>query len=169
MARIKDTPKILQKQINERLTLDRKQKAQLDNVADKVRDTMLDLISKGISPIGNNKRFPAYKNPTNYPDRARSQFPGKRRRPVNLFLSGDFLGSFLVGFLNPKPRGKNDNRTGLEISLGFKSNRSKLKERGHREGAGGQPRRPIIPEGNETFSQKITLLLRRELIRVFNL
>lgn len=54
-------------------------------------------IAKGISPVAGIARFPAYaaqrkaSPPLRYPDSVQGDFPGKRRRPINLFLSGDFL------------------------------------------------------------------------------
>lgn len=95
---------------------------------------ILDLVERGISPIrggGLGGKFPPYKNPKRY--------PGKRKphTPVNLWLSGKFLRSLKYRVLR---FGK-----GYVAEIGFTSELSELKERGHRERANGQPKRPIIP------------------------
>lgn len=110
--------------------------------------------NKGISPL-TGKRFPAYINPTNYPDKVKKKFPTKRRRPVNLHLSGDFLSSLIF---EARPGSK------PSIRFTFSDNLSKLKEKGHREGAGGQPKRPIMPDRNETWSKDIVLQITKALV-----
>lgn len=107
-------------------------------------------VLKGINPISGfgARRFPEYKNPSNYPDKARKDFPAKRRRPVNLFLSGDFL-----FFLRPFVKGQ-------KIFIGFSDPLSIKKEQGHRDGANGQPKRPIIPQGSETFNKRIIRVIK---------
>lgn len=145
-------------------------------------DEIKRLVSKGISPIAGNGRFEAYKGVSSaaalvksvtskvgrrsakqskkskYPYSVQNKFPEKRERPVNLFLSGDFLNSLEV----------KGTATGLLILI--KDKLSIDKERGHREGSNGQPRRPIIPIGSEEFSPSIyrrivdtvTLVLRQK-------
>lgn len=109
-------------------------------------------IAKGISPITGD-RFQAYLNPKRYPGKKKPQ------RPVNLFLSGDFLQSLKMTAAG----GKN-----AFIRIFFSDKLSIKKERGHREGAGGQPRRPIIPQGGESFSEGITLALKRKLREIIS-
>lgn len=79
---------------------------------------------------------------------------GKKPRPVNLTLHGDFLNA-----LQARVTG-----AGVELGLevGFfegwtddKGVEAYTKEEGHREGANGQPRRPVIPIGTEDFAQRI--------------
>lgn len=97
-------------------------------------------VARGLSPLERGERFPAYKNPKRY--------PGKRkpRRPVNLYLTGQFLGSLAVqAFIGKAPR----------IRIYFTNERARLKERGHREGAGGQPKRPIMLQAGEQLSNGI--------------
>lgn len=111
-------------------------KSELDKMGARVVSTMKDKISKGISPIQGKGRFPAYKNPARYPGKK------KRQRPVNLNLSGDFLNSlYSEGKSGSSPK----------IDIGFDNTESYLKELGHRDGTNGQPKRPILPQGNETF------------------
>lgn len=100
---------------------------------------MKDLISKGFSPIAGKGRFPAYKN--------KDKYPGKRKlpRPVNLYLSGDFLDSL---------SSKNLKRS---VSFFYKGRENQLKETGHAEGHNGQPKRPTIPEKGERFAKIIEL------------
>lgn len=105
---------------------------------------MKDLISKGISPIRGKGKFPRYKNPDKYPgDR-------KNHSPVNLKLSGDFLNNLLSKVVTLGP-----NKFAVEI--GYRDDDQAIKERGHREGANGQPKRPTIPnpKGREQFAESI--------------
>ena len=112
---------------------------------------MKDLVSKGISPIEGHGRFPAYKSSTKekkrYPDTVKGKFPSKRRRPVNLGLTGQFLNhlSYILDFAQDK----------FGIRLGFFDEESIQKEKGHREQANGQAFRPIIPKGKEKLSKAV--------------
>lgn len=102
---------------------------------------MKDLIAKGISPIRGEGRFPGYKNTKKYP-------AGKKpNRPVNLKLTGDFLKS-----LDSEVK---SSRTGYDTDVGFFDSDSKDKEEGHREGANGQLKRPIIPTKSEELAVTI--------------
>jgi hypothetical protein len=101
-----------------------------------VTSKMLDFISKGISPIQGAGRFPAYKNPKKYPGDL------KAKRPVNLYLSGDFLKSLDYREIKTS--------SGYATEIFYIGEESK-KEQGHREGAHGQPKRPTIPQGREEF------------------
>ena len=109
-------------------------------------------IAKGISPITDGKRFPAYKNPSKYPGSKtiKKKFPKKRKRPVNLLLSGKFLRDLTF---NTK-KGKTPN-----ITIRFKTKLSRDKEEGHRKGVNKQPKRPIIPKATERFSERIEIIL----------
>ena len=129
----------LEKAVREAVDLRKIKPVELDKIAKSVIFEMKDNISGGISPIS-GRRFPAYKNPPSYPgDR-------KPQRPVNLDLTGEFLDnlSYRV-FQGSKPR----------IEVGFYDYKSIKKEQGHRDGANGQPKRPIIPTGSETFSRRL--------------
>jgi hypothetical protein len=138
-----------------------------------VIEEMIKLILKGISPIAGKGRFPGYKwveranqatkiargltkgrrkrarekaagiKKSRYPYSVMHKYPDKKERPVNLFLSGDFLAS-----LEPRPR-----RNGIVI--GFNNELSEKKEAGHRAGVNDQPPRPIIPQGKEEFAPSI--------------
>lgn len=90
------------------------------------------------------------KNKVFYPDSVRSQFPSKRRRPVNLFLSGRFLRE-----LKAVPK-----RINL-IVVGFFSPYGQKLEQGHREEANGQGYRPIIPDttAGEDFALSLKALI----------
>jgi hypothetical protein len=129
----------LEKAIREGLDLKRLKKREMDFVARAIIFEMKQNISKGISPI-TGKRFPAYKNPARYPGDQKPQ------RPVNLYLTGDFLDNLAYKIeLGTKPK----------VLIGFWDQESILKEKGHREGANTQPKRPIIPIGGETFSKRL--------------
>lgn len=111
-------------------------KRSLNKVGNELIAEMKDNIAKGISPI-TGRRFPGYKKPSRYPG------DQKPARPVNLKLSGEFLDDMTT-----------DERSGSKpsITLYYKGKDSDDKERGHREGANGQPKRPTIPQGRESFS-----------------
>lgn len=166
--------------------VDNKDKVNIGN--DIIRE-MKNLIKKGVSPIAEFGRFPAYKwagranqalkvsrsltgakkkrarakaksiKSNKYPYSVQHKFPWKRERPVNLELSGDFLYD-----LEARPL-----RNG--VSIGFATKKAELKEQGHREGVNGQPPRPIIPQKKENFSPSIyrrlvdslSLVLRRKI------
>lgn len=125
---------------------------ELMSLGDIVIDGIRDNCSKGISPIAGD-RFPAYKNPERYPGKRKPQ------RPVNLFLSGAFLGSLRQAV-----------KIGTEpfIRFFFSDPKSYKKEKGHREGAGGQPKRPIMPKGSESFSQGILVAVNNKLKDIVN-
>lgn len=70
------------------------------------------------------------------------------RRPVpNLRLTGEFMKG-----LNFSVEG--NNKKGYRTVVGYNEEQSK-KERGHREGANGQAKRPTIPKGKERFIKPI--------------
>lgn len=161
--------------------------------------TILDLVSKGVSPIAGAGRFPAYKWAAfrndlkkekssiakalkknkgalfvrgrqnarqvllaqkeaarkgvdsvsgRYPFTKQAIALGKKPRPVNLLLTGEFL--FHLQAIVTGVAGKH----GLEI--GFFDSKNAAKEDGHREGVNGQPSRPIIPLSGEDFAVTIT-------------
>lgn len=107
---------------------------------------MKSLIAKGTSPVrgaGISSRFAPYKNPDKY--------PGKRKAhvPVNLRLTGKMLDDLDVSI--------EKSVSGYAPALGYSSSSEQVKERGHREGANKQPKRPTIPQGRsgETFAPSI--------------
>jgi hypothetical protein len=143
-------------QLDKELAKGRKQldftKSELDDLGFMIVEKMKELISRGISPI-TGKRFPAYKDAKRYPAKQ------KPARPVNLWLSGDFLDSLVARVKGTrKPT----------ITIGFDSQESNRKESGHREGANGQLERPIIPEGSETFSKGVLVEIQKFLARKFD-
>lgn len=80
---------------------------------------------------------------TRYPYNVMGKFPNKRERPVNLFLSGDFMDDLVA------------RATSVGLTIGFWAKKSVDKEKGHRTGANGQRLRPIIPNDSETFTRPI--------------
>lgn len=80
-----------------------------------------------------------------YPASVQKDFPNKRNRPVNLYLSGKMLADLTYEKL----------KTIAGVEIGYFDRESQLKEQGHREGANGQPKRPTIPIGSEKFSIRI--------------
>lgn len=136
--------KILKTRIKNKTNVKNLKSTTLKKACKALIKSMKKVIAKGISPItGRSARFPGYKNPKKgYPTSVRHRFPAKKRRPVNLKLSGKFLKKlkFRVGV------GKK-----AFIDIGFFDKYGKTLEEGHREGAGGQPERPIIPTGKEAF------------------
>lgn len=97
---------------------------------------------------GNVKRLRAEKaGIKGYPYTVQKKFPAKKPRPVNLFLSGKFLRAlkeFVVG-----------TNEEAKLSIGFEDFLAEQIEEGHRVGWLGQGKRPIIPQGNERFAQRI--------------
>lgn len=89
-----------------------------------------------------------------YPYSVQHEFPGKRPRPVNLFLSGDFLAA--LEYVVTGKAGE------FGIELGFFDEDQAIKEQGHREQANGQGFRPIIPIGREDFS----VTIQRAIIKI---
>lgn len=155
---------------------------EVEGIGRKVIREILDRVSVGISPIAGAGRFPAYKaaaeknavakearkiddpkrrkafqksikkqSRKGYPYSVLGKHPGKQVRPVNLRLSGEFhknldaQGQVLPGR--------------VILSIGFTDSESEAKERGHREGANGQPERPIIPVGQERFTPAIEKIM----------
>lgn len=171
-----------------------------------VRQRMLELISRGISPIEGRARFPEYKNVTaqrqrketnrklrtlsrtqrniarnlkksgtrgaavrNFSASARSLakaarsrlkkgYPyntkqyregSKRPRPVNLFLTGDFLRALALAVKTVANK--------AVVEIGWWDPKQAIKEKGHRDGAGGQPKRPTLPGRGERWAQVIQL------------
>ncbi len=73
----------------------------------------------------------------------------KFRQPIpNLRLTGDFMKA-----LNFRTKGSQSK--GYVTIVGYRDRKEALKEKGHREGAGGQARRPTIPKGKEVFGKEI--------------
>lgn len=172
-----------------------------------VRQRMLELISRGISPIEGRARFPEYKNVTKlrrnktinrlqrkqisanrrtikalssqgagrgalakklradnrtlrggkraakgsgYPYNTPQYRAGtKRPRPVNLYLTGDFLRALALSVKTVADRAL--------VEIGWWDPKQAIKEKGHREGAGGQPKRPTLPGRGERWAQVIQL------------
>lgn len=113
-------------------------------IGEQVVDEMRDMISKGISPIAGNGRFPRYKDTKKYP---RGKKPNT---PVNLYLSGEFQDSLTYSVKN-SPSGFK-----TEIFYGGASVNDD-KESGHRKGSDGTSKtsRPTIPQGTESFAERI--------------
>lgn len=122
---------------------------EVESLGKEIVTEMKDMISKGVSPIQGDGRFPGYKK--GYPNSARSRYPGKRSRPVNLKLSGEFLDALTFKVLGSSPN--------YRVQVGFFDSENALKEKGHREGANGQEKRPVIPQGSETFAKSIQTLI----------
>lgn len=111
---------------------------------------MKELIARGISPIKGIGRFPAYKHAGD-----ENKYPatkGKPARPVNLSLTGNFLNNLKAYVLKEGA-----------LEVGYRDPKEALKEKGHREGAGGQPARPTLPEGKEAFAETLQEFLVDEL------
>ena len=154
----------IRRKIKPKLDLNDLSKRDLEDLSDLTIEEMKKAISKGQTTIeGGKRRFPAYKNPENYPDKIMKHFPKKRRRPVNLNLSGKFL-SKLSSKVETQKR-KFGLVTKRRVRIGFFDQLSKKKEQGHREGANGQPKRPIIPTRSESFSKRILTKVRKEYIK----
>jgi hypothetical protein len=156
----------LKKKLNKKIDLSALPKQEMQAIAKLTVKEIKKSVSKGISPIEGAQRFPAYKNPENYPDKIKKRFPSKRRRPVNLELSGDFLKNLKFKIENKvKKLGKFVEKR--EIKVGFFDEESINKEKGHRDGANGQPKRPIIPNKKEDFKRRIKNSIVKEFKKIF--
>lgn len=132
-----------------------------DVIGQTIVNEMKNLISKGTSPIKGNKRFPAYlatkrgkdEKKRGYPYNKQSKYPSKGTRPVNLTLSGEFLS-------NLQHRSERKGKS-YDVKVGFRDQESIDKELGHRTGANGQPKRPIIPTTDEEFAKVIQVQVER--------
>lgn len=167
---------------------------------------MLNLISKGISPIRggpSDGKFAPYKSVSEssrfkklasgattklkktfknkakearrgYPYSVQGKYPEKKPRPVNLYLTGSFLDA--LDFVYMGAVGRSIGRTIVYIrDIKDESGVSaKTKEYGHRYGANGQPKRPIMPiqDAGEklaaTIDAKIAKILRARLKELLN-
>lgn len=67
----------------------------------KIEPIILERIAKGISPVANQGRFKKY-SPSYLKQIQAGRYPGKAKRPVNLYLTGEMIKSF---FINPVDRG----------------------------------------------------------------
>lgn len=121
--------------------------ATADKVGEEVVAEMKSLIASGKSPIAAKGNFPRYINPKKYPGTK------KPKSPVNLFLTGKFLNALRAS--------TKKGSTGIDTYVGFRSSAQAEKERGHRDGANGQPERPIIPQGEESFVLSIRNIIRK--------
>jgi hypothetical protein len=119
---------------------------------------MKDMISKGISPVEETGRFPAYKHAGEkgkYPDSVRHKYPEKRQRPVNLYLSGAMLDALTFRVLAA--------RNGNAVEVGYYDSDQAKKEEGHAIGWNGQPKRPTIPGPGQQFAVRIQAVVIQEI------
>lgn len=157
------------------------------SIAEFVREKMLSLISKGISPIDGNGRFPGYKGHTQVRSlekqrneaRKRGDREGAFKAAAAAIDIKEHLNSYFGSYPynteeykkgKKKPRPVNLTLTGkflrrliakpkgkFVIEIGFFDSYGRDLERGHREGANGQLERPIIPVEGEQFVNSIRL------------
>jgi len=134
----------------------------LSKLGNLVVGEMKSMISKGISPIRGEGRFPRYKFqgvPGKYPATVKKKFPTKKDRPVNLKLSGKMLKALVFKL-----------KTGARmptLRIGYFVKQAIVKESGHRDGVNDQPMRATIPiDGKEEFAVRIQRVIDRFLNRV---
>lgn len=116
-------------------------------VASELIEMIKDFLSKGISPVRGNRKFPSYKNPEKYPAGQ------KPKTPVNLELSSDMLNAMTYWFIRDS------------IRIGFKDEDQHDKAKTHQYGLNGVPQRPILPveEGDE-----LAISIMQELRRIYS-
>ena len=126
-------------------------RATANEAGDKIKESMLDFISKGKSPIKGEPRFPAYKD--------KKKYPGKRKgaRPVNLKLTGEFLDA-LTHTLKNVP-------SGYAPVIFYKGKYDKY-ESGHRYEQNTQPPRPTIPQ--KALGEDIAVTITRIVKNIYN-
>lgn len=115
-------------------------KTQLGNL---VVSEIKENIAKGISPVFKERRFEKYKDPSKYPGNR------KKRRPVNMYLSGDMLEAlkFRLG-------------RGFSITFGWFGGGLQTKKANNHNSGDTVPKRRLIPdEKNERFNASITRVI----------
>lgn len=106
-----------------------------------------DIIKKGISPVDGEGRFQTYSESYRTAIK-RGDFPSKKVSPVNMYLSGDMLGSLQFKKVDGK----------LYVEFGDK------KAAYHQYGRGNLPKRKLLPTGLfDRFNKRITDLLIKAL------
>lgn len=133
----KDVDKFL-KDTKEFTNMKRLPRKKVVDIGNEFVEKVKEEVARGLSPI-TRKKFPKYINPEKYPGRR------KAAAPVNLELTGKMLADLKINAIITS--GKD-----ISILLKYASKKSQDKELGHRAGAGGQPKRPTLPEGQENFS-----------------
>ena len=119
------------------------------DIGEYVTQEMRGMISKGISPIGGVGRFPGYK--ASYVSAMKNEplkSLGKKQRPVNLTLTGEFLRSLSYRVEQTRDHGK-------AIIVGYFIEPSISKELGHATGANSQLIRGTIPDAGSDFAVTI--------------
>lgn len=153
----RDISRILQRRIKKKADITKVSKSKLTSVGKRFINDMKKEIKIGKSPI-TGKKFPAYKNPANYPGKVRKKFPNKRDKPVNLKLSGKFLRDLDVIVEKAEDI--------VRLRIGYFTDLSSKKESGHARGVNGQPRRPTIPARNQNFSIDLLKKLKNSFISI---
>lgn len=132
-----------------------------------IKNGILKYISRGQSPIKQHGRFTAYKvdrKPANaphwkkyYPEFMTRYYPSKRKRPVNLKLSGDYLNKIDIGYQRG-PR--------TEIGLIHPTKKQRLMFESHNLGLHKfVPMRKHLPtRKGESFQEGIMVELRRGIL-----
>ena len=121
---------------------------------------------RGASVLNRNaiekKKAAVSKAGEGYPYSVMADFPDKRERPVNLYLTGEQMKDLTFRLVPGK--------WGQALEIGYFTALSAKKESGHREGVHGQPSRPTIPDAgsNESFAIRISRLLRESMIEAID-
>lgn len=110
---------------------------------------MRSMISKGTSPIQGVGRFPGYKQSyiSAMENKPLKSF-GKKQRPVNLYVTGEFMRSLSYRVQQTRDHGK-------AVIVGYFVEPSISKELGHATGANGQLIRGTIPTSGAEFAVTI--------------
>lgn len=119
--------------------------------------TIKDLILKGTSPVKGYGRFQKYSESyLKAIDRNKGDFVGKKKSPVNLYLSGDMMASMKVT--------KDDKKVVVEFG-------SEVASYHNEQGAGRKKViRRLLPTGDgETFNREIMKRIRDALKQAVNL
>jgi len=136
-------------------------------VGETVKDMMLNLISKGISPVRGEGKFKAYaeqrlNDKTKYPKSVKKKFPGKKTRPVNLSLSGELLKKF-GWWISKGARG-----LGKTTWIGFKNPSKRTKDllETHNEGRHKDvPKRQILPDFSQ--NEELAVSINRKIVEIY--
>lgn len=128
-------------------------------MAEEVLDEMQSLIAKGISPVRGEGRFTGYSE--SYPSKWHQRTYGKKKRPVNLRLSGDMLSNLTYKIV------KVGSRSAVEIF--FKSAKSSGQKLSPEEKfQKNQKTRPLLPTSGKGFALSIQEIVVRHYNEAIN-
>lgn len=134
------------------VTTSRQQKGAAKSLRDSARDAEGKAQAKGLQASAREMGSKAAETlRKGYPANVQHKHPDKRARPVNLYLTGEQMKALSFSLVKRK--------SGTIPAINYLTEEALLKEQGHREGVGGQPKRPTIPQGTEAPAVRLKLMI----------